>query len=357
MIDPDDPLAGVDLDAWQPPSPPGGIADAVVRRMREPVAVSAHELDDRPRRRWPVWAGAGLVAAAVAAAAVIAPRIASPPTESEATAARDRGEVVVDRASHVELGATSAELEAGTALRWQRDGRRIAAVQARGGAIWRVGDDDMFVLDAGAMGASVEASGASLRVEVDMRINSSDGRVVAASTITAAAVALVTVVVYQGHVRITSAGQALNVAAGSTVEIKPGAPPAELHKDVMLVSRGDRSGPAPGGPAESAAIAPRNVPPSELDAHRIKGDKNILPDPDDARAIQSSDIDRVITSVKLCVDTAGHVSESRLLRSSNYPGYDRKILAEVGTWEFSPIEVEGKAAPVCTAVTFIYKWH
>jgi TonB family protein len=49
----------------------------------------------------------------------------------------------------------------------------------------------------------------------------------------------------------------------------------------------------------------------------------------------------LITSVKLCVDIAGQVSEARLLRSSNYPGYDRKILAEIGTWEFSPIEVDG----------------
>lgn len=350
MTDPDDPLAGVDLDAWQPPPPPVGVADAVVRRLREPVAVPAHELDERVRRHWPMWAGGGAVAAAIAGGVAMIALRSAPPGD----AARDRGDVVVDRASHVELGAISAELEAGAALHWQRDGHRIAVVQARGGATWRVGGDDSLVLDAGAMGASVEASGASLRVEVDMQITSSDARVVAASAVTAAAVALVTVIVYQGHVRITSAGQVVNLAAGSSAEVKPGAPPRELQDVAVSVSR---SAQAPGDPAGATppAAAARNVPPSEIEARRIKGDRNILPDVDDARAIESSDIDRVITSVKMCVDTAGHVSEARLLRSSNYPGYDRKILAEIQAWQFEPIQIDGKAAPVCTAVTFIYK--
>jgi TonB family protein len=351
MTDPDDPLAGIDLDAWQPPPPPGGIADAVVNRMREPVAVPAHELDERGRRHWPRWAGAAVALVAIAGGvATLAPRLAPAPRD----AVRDRGDIVVDRASHIELGATAAELEAGAALHWQRDGRRIAVVQARGGATWRIGGDDTLVLDAGAMGASVEASGASLRVEVDMQITSSDARLVAASAVTAAAVALVTVIVYQGHVRITSAGQVVNLAAGSSAEIRPGGPPRELHDVAVSVRHG---APAPGDPAGATppAAAVRNVPPSELEAHRIKGDRNIFPDEDDKRAIESSDIDRVITSVKMCVDTAGQVSETRLLRSSNYPGYDRKILADIETWGFEPIQVDGKAVPVCAAVTFIYK--
>ena len=59
MTDPDDPLTGIELDAWEPPTPPGGIADAVLRRMSEPVAVAAHELAERPRLRRRLWIGAG----------------------------------------------------------------------------------------------------------------------------------------------------------------------------------------------------------------------------------------------------------------------------------------------------------
>src|SRR5205085_8659243 len=122
-----------------------------------------------------------------------------------------------------------------------------AVAQLRGAATWRVDAGDTMVIDAGAMGASVEASGASLRLEVAMRITPSDGRVVAASTITAAAVALVTVAVYQGHIKVTSGGQTVNVGAGGAVEIKPGEPARELRQ---VAAAADRPR-APGDPARA----------------------------------------------------------------------------------------------------------
>ena len=472
MTDPDDPLNGIDLDAWQPPAPPAGLADAVLRRMREPAAVPAQELAEQPgqgrgsgRRRWRLWLGAGaVVAAAAAGALVVAPwHAAAPPV--------DRGDVVADRASHVELGASVAELDAGAALSWRRAHRRIAVAQLRGAATWRVGGEDTMVIDAGAMGASVEASGASLRVEVAMRITPTDGRVVAASTLTAAAVALVTVVVYQGHVKITSGGQTVNVGAGGAVEIKPGEPARELRAVAAAPDSprdpDEASGaagvprtpvppsavppgalprtatpgeppPAPRPPAAqldastidlvlsgavevianclagqrlhvtaSVAVNPdgqvqsvevkpvgvpgacvasalrnvrfdvtqnggkfersfdgdpdevptRNIAPNALEPLRLKGNKNIVPDSFVKRSIQGTGDDRLIAAIKLCVDATGKVSRLTLLKTSGYPAYDDKILAEMKGWGFRPYVADGKPVAVCTAVTFIYSQH
>ena len=41
--------------------------------------------------------------------------------------------------------------------------------------------------------------------------------------------------------------------------------------------------------------------------------------------------------------------------SSGFPAYDQKIQREMRNWKYRPFMVNGKAAPVCTAVTFIYQ--
>lgn len=221
--DEDAALQGLDLDAWAPPAPPpaGALADAVVARMRMAhPGQAARELGERaPRRRALIRALAGAAVVAVAAAGVIAIGRWGATRAPEA----GRGEVFAARASHVELGgASSAELDPGAEVRWQRERRRISAAQPRGAALWRVDGDDTVVIDAGAAVASVEASGASLRVEVQM--NRTDARVIGASAVTAVAVALVTVVVYQGHAKVTSAGQTVTVESGGAVEIRPQQP-------------------------------------------------------------------------------------------------------------------------------------
>ncbi|HSK04569.1 MAG TPA: hypothetical protein VK932_25125 [Kofleriaceae bacterium] len=126
------------------------------------------------------------------------------------------------RASHLGLGPSSAELDPGAEVRWRRDGRRIEVAQPRGGVLWRAGEGDTLVIDAGAAVASVEAHGASLRVEVQM--NLSDARMIGVSAATAAAVALVTVIVYQGHVNVTSGGRTVLVEPGGTLTVPPPEP-------------------------------------------------------------------------------------------------------------------------------------
>jgi len=219
MIEDDDTI-GVDLSAWEAPAPgpASALADAVVARLREPAAAGAIEPIEPRRKRW--WLAGGAFAAASMVAIVALARHESHdiPTGS--------GAVVTARPSHVDLGGGSrAELEEDTSLRWVRADHRLVAMQPRGRATWQVAAGDKLVIDAGATVASVVASGASLRVEVEM--HGTEARMLATSAVTAAAVALVTVVVYDGQVEVTGAGNTVTVPPGGTIEVRPGEAPRE----------------------------------------------------------------------------------------------------------------------------------
>ncbi|HEY0986623.1 MAG TPA: hypothetical protein VGD80_06205, partial [Kofleriaceae bacterium] len=111
---------------------------------------------------------------------------------------------------------------------------------------------------------------------------------------------------------------------------------------------------------DPSAAPAQNVPPMALDGLRIKGEKNIVPDDVDKNAIQAASRSsgdpamRLIASFKLCINREGKVSHVRILKSSGFPGYDHKIQTETMGWEYRPYLVDGKAVPVCTAITFIY---
>jgi outer membrane biosynthesis protein TonB len=71
--------------------------------------------------------------------------------------------------------------------------------------------------------------------------------------------------------------------------------------------------------------------------------------------IQRSGKDRVIGSFKLCITVGGEVQSVKQLKSTGFPAYDSRILSTIqGSWRYKPYNVNGKAVPVCTAVTFIY---
>lgn len=210
----DDDEIGVDLNAWEAPPPSSDLADAVLARVRAPEAAAAVEPAPVRRSRW--WIAGGVaVAVALVGGLVFAMR--------GDDGADSSGAVAVAKPSHLELGATAVDLEADTNLSWVRAGKRVTAMQPRGTATYKVAPGDELRIDAGATVASVGASGASLRVEVEM--NLSDARLIGTSAVTAAAVALVTVIVYEGHVNVTSGDKTVEVAAGSTVQITPNKPP------------------------------------------------------------------------------------------------------------------------------------
>ncbi len=216
MRDRDDEISSdYDLSAWEVPPPSAGLAEAVIARVREPAsAAAAVDASEKTTRRW--WIAGGIAAVVAAAVAFALWGIQRAPKNGE-------GDVVAAVAQPLALGASSAQLDPGAQIHWRRDQHTVAVTQARGAASWSVSDDDTFVIDAGAMVASVEATGASLRVEVKM--NLSDARVIGASAVTAAIVAMVTVIVYEGRVKVTQGGQTVTVAPGATLELHGPVPP------------------------------------------------------------------------------------------------------------------------------------
>ena len=98
----------------------------------------------------------------------------------------------------------------------------------------------------------------------------------------------------------------------------------------------------------------RIVPPTLLEKNRIAGSITIEPDAATKAAIAKSGKDRVVGSVKLCIDVAGVVSRALTLKSTGFVDYDTKLLTATRSWKYSPWMDNGSAVPACTAVTFIY---
>jgi hypothetical protein len=100
--------------------------------------------------------------------------------------------------------------------------------------------------------------------------------------------------------------------------------------------------------------SPQVVPVSVLEGRRVKGTVTIQPDDMDKVEMVKRGLTRVMHSSKLCIAVDGHISSVTTLRSSGLPGYDEKIRKAISAWEYSPVHINGKPAPVCTAVTIIY---
>jgi len=100
------------------------------------------------------------------------------------------------------------------------------------------------------------------------------------------------------------------------------------------------------------------VPPQALDALRIAGEKMIVPDDVTKTEISRSGKDKLIGSYKLCLTMDGNIASVTQLKTTGFQAYDSKIISTIrAEWRYRPFMVNGKAAPVCTAVTFIYSQH
>ena len=108
------------------------------------------------------------------------------------------------------------------------------------------------------------------------------------------------------------------------------------------------------GPTSPPSPPPPSVAPTQLEGSRISGDKNIVPDNVTKVEIARSVKGKIVTALKFCLSTDGSVSSVSLLKSSGFPAYDAKIQREMRTWRYRPYVVNGKATPVCSAVTYIY---
>jgi periplasmic protein TonB len=113
--------------------------------------------------------------------------------------------------------------------------------------------------------------------------------------------------------------------------------------------------PPPPPPPPPPPAPPQNVPPTLLEGSRIAGEKQIVPDDVTKTEISRSGKEKLIGSFKLCLTVTGGIGNVTMLKSTGFPAYDNKILGKMRSeWRYKPYMVNGKAVPVCTAVTFIY---
>lgn len=113
-------------------------------------------------------------------------------------------------------------------------------------------------------------------------------------------------------------------------------------------------GAPPPPPPPPPPAPPQIVPPTLLEGSRIAGDKMIVPDDVTKTEIQRSGKDRIIGSFRLCLTVDGGISNVTTIKPTGFPAYDTKINSKMREWRYKPYMVNGKAVPVCTAVTFIY---
>ncbi|HVK76075.1 MAG TPA: TonB family protein, partial [Kofleriaceae bacterium] len=95
--------------------------------------------------------------------------------------------------------------------------------------------------------------------------------------------------------------------------------------------------------------------PTALEALRISGEKNILPDDVTKTEIQRSGKNQFMVPVKVCMSRTGAVESVRIMKSSGFPAYDQKLEREIKKWRYRPFTVNGQAAPVCSVVSFAYR--
>ncbi len=207
-----DDLRDIDLSAWDVPEPPDDLADSVVARLGGTDITPAIP-DAAPKKRHRALIIGGVAAAVVAVSLGLWTLVGS--TDR---AAPTNGVVVAQFAQQLSLNGVTADLDVGANVKWTRDARTVHAQQRSGSAAWRIAADQRLVISAGS--STVEASGkSSLRVEVKMN---KVERVVGASAFAAAAIATVSVIVYDGKVIVENPKhERVVVAPGTTYTVEP----------------------------------------------------------------------------------------------------------------------------------------
>jgi protein TonB len=162
-------------------------------------------------------------------------------------------------------------------------------------------------------------------------------------------------------IRSTASGLKLDVPtatppapASPSAPPPAGAPPSQAVAVPVPASSTVASLPQPAlQPAPPAP--PQTVAPMALDANRVAGEKDIVPDERTQADIFRSGVEKVTGSYKVCISAEGSISAVTQLRSTGFPTYDATILDTIRSkWRYRPFVVNGKAAAVCTAVRFIY---
>ena len=120
------------------------------------------------------------------------------------------------------------------------------------------------------------------------------------------------------------------------------------------VEGGVLGGTGSGPPPPPKNDPPKIVPQRALEASRISGTTQIQP-PNDVNIQIRRSGKTAVAVFKMCLSATGRISKVNKLKSSGFAKYDSKIQGEMRRWKYKPFRVNGKAVPVCTSVTFIYK--
>jgi protein TonB len=151
-------------------------------------------------------------------------------------------------------------------------------------------------------------------------------------------------------VKIEKQEVAAPVEAGDPNGVEGGVEGGVVGGDLNGVVQAPPPPPPPPPPAP-----PQNVRPDQMEASRVSGEKNIIPDDVTKTEISRSGKDRLVGSYKLCVTTEGNVSGVSQLKPTGFPAYDSKIVNTIRSeWRYRPFVIGGKAVVACTVVTFIY---
>jgi len=102
------------------------------------------------------------------------------------------------------------------------------------------------------------------------------------------------------------------------------------------------------------AARPVPIAPSALELQRVAGNTDIQPSKQTRSTMIRNGVSSVKGTVRLCVDTAGSVTESMLTEATGYDEYDKKLVAAVRDWRFRPYVVSGQAYAVCSTAEFVY---
>lgn len=100
---------------------------------------------------------------------------------------------------------------------------------------------------------------------------------------------------------------------------------------------------------------PQIVPAVMLRGNRVAGNEQISM-PDSVKQIMAvQGIKTTTAAIKLCLSAEGSPSSINWIKRSGYPDLDSKIELEVRQWRYRPWNVNGRAVPICTSVTFNFR--
>jgi len=122
-------------------------------------------------------------------------------------------------------------------------------------------------------------------------------------------------------------------------------------------------GGVPGGTLGGTGVAPpppvqekpQIVPQVVLKEYRLSGESDIKPPESVKNLMVKQAMSKTVGTVKMCLSKGGSVQSVRVLKSTGFDDYDATIVRKMQQWKYRPFKVNGKAVPVCTSVTFIYR--